>query len=45
MVDSAISASSGGGSAGGKSDLEDVMRTKYPSCLFDWGGQNPPYID
>lgn len=43
MVDSAISASSGG--SGGKSDLEDVMRTKYPSCLFDWGGQNPPYID
>jgi len=31
------------GSGGG--DLEDVVRTKYPSCTFNWGGRSPPSID
>jgi len=34
-----VSRSSSGG------DLEDVVRTKWPSCVFNWGGKNPPFID
>lgn len=34
---------SAGGSGGG--DLEDVVRTKWPSCMFNWFGNYPPYID
>ena len=29
----------------GSGDLEDVVRTKWPSCVIDWGGKKPPYID
>ena len=25
-------------------DLESVIRTKYPSCMFDWGGKQPPSL-
>ena len=35
----------GGGNGGGGGDLEDVVRTKYPSCSFNWRGVRPPYID
>lgn len=33
----------GGGATGG--DLEDVVRTKWPSCMINWLGKSPPYID
>jgi len=26
-------------------DLEDVIRTKWPSCMINWEGNAPPYID
>ena len=26
-------------------DLEDVLRTKWPSCSIDWLGKSPPSID
>lgn len=29
----------------GSDDLEAVVRTKWPSCTFDWLGKNAPYID
>ena len=29
----------------GSGDLEDVVRTKWPSCMISWGGKKPPYID
>jgi hypothetical protein len=32
-----------GGSGSG--DLEDVVRTKWPSCMINWLGKPPPYID
>jgi ubiquitin carboxyl-terminal hydrolase MINDY-3/4 len=32
-------------SAGGSGDLEDVVRTKWPSCMINWLGKNAPYID
>jgi len=32
-----------GGSVGG--DLEDVVRTKWPSSMLDWHGKAPPSID
>eukprot|EP00546_Thalassionema_frauenfeldii_P004377 CAMPEP_0178913482 /NCGR_PEP_ID=MMETSP0786-20121207/10866_1 /TAXON_ID=186022 /ORGANISM="Thalassionema frauenfeldii, Strain CCMP 1798" /LENGTH=370 /DNA_ID=CAMNT_0020586227 /DNA_START=99 /DNA_END=1211 /DNA_ORIENTATION=- len=35
----------GGQAAGGGGDLEDVIRTKWPSCMIDWLGNSPPYID
>jgi hypothetical protein len=25
-------------------DLESVIRTKYPSCMFDWGGKQTPSL-
>ena len=47
-VGASIALSSGGGAqhrrAGG-GDLEDVVRTKWPSCIFNWLGKQPPYID
>ena len=33
----------GGAALGG--DLEDVVRTKWPSCLINWLGRSPPCID
>jgi hypothetical protein len=36
-------ASGGGGASGG--DLEDVVRTKWPSSMINWLGKAPPYID
>jgi hypothetical protein len=36
-------AASGGGSSG--QDLEDVVRTKWPSCNVDWLGGRAPFID
>lgn len=35
--------SKGGGDSGG--DLQDVIRTKWPSCMFNWLGKQAPYID
>jgi len=35
--------SKGGGDSGG--DLQDVVRTKWPSCMFNWLGKQAPYID
>ena len=29
----------------GSADLEDVIRTKWPSCAVNWMGKKPPYID
>ena len=37
--------SSIGGNLRGGGDLEDVVRTKYPSCTFHWFGKQPPIID
>lgn len=31
--------------SGGSGDLEDVVRTKWPSCMINWLGKKPPYID
>lgn len=31
--------------AGKTTDLEDIVRTKWPSCMFNWFGKNPPFID
>jgi len=31
--------------SGGSGDLEDVVRTKWPSCMINWLGKSPPYID
>lgn len=35
--------SKGAGDSGG--DLQDVVRTKWPSCMFNWLGNQAPYID
>jgi hypothetical protein len=35
--------SKGGGDSGG--DLQDVIRTKWPSCMFNWLDNQAPYID
>lgn len=43
-VGSSIGLSSGT-SNHGSDDLEAVVRTKWPSCTFDWLGKNAPYID
>lgn len=29
----------------GGGDLEDVVRTKWPSCMINWLGKSSPYID
>jgi hypothetical protein len=34
-----------GSASDGSGDLEDVVRTKWPSCMVDWGGKKPPFID
>ena len=34
-----------GNASDGSGDLEDVVRTKWPSCIVDWGGKKAPYID
>lgn len=34
-----------GNNLSGGADLEDVVRTKYPSCTFHWFGKQPPSID
>lgn len=34
-----------GNASDGSGDLEDVVRTKWPSCMVDWGGKKPPFID
>ena len=31
--------------SGGSGDLEDVVRTKWPSCMINWLGKSAPYID
>jgi hypothetical protein len=36
---------SGGASHHGSDDLEAVVRTKWPSCTFNFFGKNAPYID
>ena len=36
---------SNGTSHHGSDDLEAVVRTKWPSCTFDWQGKTAPYID
>jgi len=41
----ASGAMSTGQAGSGGVDLEDVVRTKYPSCTFNWGGCSPPSID
>lgn len=35
----------GGQAAGAGGDLEDVIRTKWPSSLMNWLEKSPPYID
>lgn len=35
----------GGRKSSGSGDLEDVVRTKWPSCIVDWLGNKPPFID
>jgi hypothetical protein len=41
LVDSSAGFS---GNNGVSDDLESVIRTKYPSCMFDWGGRQPPSL-
>jgi hypothetical protein len=41
----ALGAGGGCGAAAGGGDLEDVVRTKWPSCMVNWLGKSPPYID
>ncbi|KAL7470200.1 LOW QUALITY PROTEIN: hypothetical protein ACHAXS_010453 [Conticribra weissflogii] len=41
----ALSTSGNGPSRSGSGDLEDVVRTKWPSCIINWLGKEPPYID
>ena len=44
-VGSSIGLTSGLSNHHGSDDLEAVVRTKWPSCTFDWLGKNAPYID
>jgi len=48
-ADEAIGASVGLGVSShpshGNGDLEDVLRTKWPSCKINWLGRSPPSID
>jgi Domain of unknown function (DUF4205) len=43
----ALNRGAGGSSHGstGSQDLEDVLRTKWPSCAINWLGNQPPFID
>lgn len=42
-VGASIALKNGGQSGSG--DLEDVVRTKFPSCSINWLGKPPPFID
>jgi hypothetical protein len=46
-VGASIASESGSGKGGStkSGDLEDVVRTKWPSCMINWGGKDPPFID
>jgi ubiquitin carboxyl-terminal hydrolase MINDY-3/4 len=39
-----VTGASSHGSSGSQ-DLEDVVRTKWPSCSINWLGKSPPFID
>ena len=39
-----VDSSAGLTNNGANDDLESVIRTKYPSCMFDWGGKQPPSL-
>jgi hypothetical protein len=41
----ALSSKGSSGHGGGGCDLEDVVRTKWPSSVMNWFGKNPPSID
>jgi len=41
----ALSSKGGSGHGAGGGDLEDVVRTKWPSSMLNWFGKNPPSID
>mmetsp|Transcript_30946 Transcript_30946/g.58804 ORF Transcript_30946/g.58804 Transcript_30946/m.58804 type:complete len:477 (+) Transcript_30946:354-1784(+) len=41
----ALSSKGGGGGLGQGGDLEDVVRTKWPSSMLNWFDKNPPSID
>ena len=40
-----LSSKGGNGHRTGGYDLEDVVRTKWPSCQLNWFGKKPPSID
>ena len=40
-----LSSKGGNGHRTGGYDLEDVVRTKWPSCQLNWFGNRPPSID
>jgi Domain of unknown function (DUF4205) len=47
-IGSSVALNRGGAAGGGSSsgqDLEDVVRTKWPSCNVDWLGGRAPFID
>lgn len=45
-VGASIALSRGNNShSSGSGDLEDVVRTKWPSSMINWLGKSPPYID
>jgi len=49
-VGASIALNRGAGNAsshnlGGSGDLEDVVRTKWPSCMVNWLDKDPPFID
>lgn len=46
-IGSSVALNRGGAAVGGGSsqDLEDVVRTKWPSCNVDWLGARAPFID
>ena len=41
----ALSSNGSSGHGAGGCDLEDVVRTKWPSSMMNWFGKNPPSID
>mmetsp|Transcript_31466 Transcript_31466/g.66182 ORF Transcript_31466/g.66182 Transcript_31466/m.66182 type:complete len:946 (+) Transcript_31466:135-2972(+) len=41
----ALSSKGGSGHGAGGGDLEDLIRTKWPSSMLNWFGKNPPSID
>jgi hypothetical protein len=44
-VGASIALHRGGNGSSSSADLEDVIRTKWPSCVINWLGKPPPYID